>query len=59
MTGGDLLERARVAHLATADRGGRPHVVPIVFVWSDPVLYTPLDRKPKRARDPRALRRAR
>lgn len=31
--------------------------MPIVFVWRDGVLYTPLDRKPKRVSDPRRLRR--
>ncbi len=55
----DLLTRARVAHLATSDQYARPHVVPIVFVWADPHLYTPIDRKPKRSRDWRALRRVR
>lgn len=30
-----------------------------MFVWVEPHLYTPLDRKPKRSEDPRALRRAR
>ncbi len=53
----DLLATARVAYLATASADGRPHVVPIVFVWRDGVLYTPLDLKPKRVLDPRALRR--
>jgi len=48
-----------VAHLATADQYARPHVVPIVFVWSDPHLYTPLDRKPKRDDDWHLLRRVR
>jgi PPOX class probable F420-dependent enzyme len=55
----DLLLTARVAHLATSDQYARPHVVPIVFVWSDHVLYTPLDRKPKRDDDWHALRRVR
>ena len=50
---------ARVAHLATSDQYARPHVVPIVFVWSDDILYTPLDRKPKREDDWHALRRVR
>jgi PPOX class probable F420-dependent enzyme len=48
-----------VAHLATADQYARPHVVPIVFVWLDPYLYTPLDRKPKRDDDWHLLRRVR
>jgi PPOX class probable F420-dependent enzyme len=34
-------------------------VVPIVFVWMNEVLYTPLDRKPKRDDDWHALRRVR
>jgi len=55
----ELLTTARVAHLATSDQYARPHVVPIVFVWSDDVLYTPLDRKPKRDDDWHALRRVR
>jgi len=55
----ELLSSARVAHLATSDQYARPHVVPIVFVWTDDVLYTPLDRKPKRDDDWHALRRAR
>ncbi|HEY9326330.1 MAG TPA: TIGR03668 family PPOX class F420-dependent oxidoreductase [Candidatus Limnocylindria bacterium] len=54
-----LLATARVAHLATSDQYARPHVVPIVFVWRDNVLYTPLDRKPKRDDDWHALRRVR
>jgi PPOX class probable F420-dependent enzyme len=55
----DLLLTARVAHLATSDQYARPHVVPIVFVWSDDILYTPLDRKPKRDDDWHPLRRVR
>jgi PPOX class probable F420-dependent enzyme len=54
-----LLAEARVAHLATSDQYARPHVVPVVFVWQEPVLYTPLDRKPKRDDDWHALRRVR
>jgi PPOX class probable F420-dependent enzyme len=55
----ELLATARVAHLATADQYARPHAVPIVFVWREGVLYTPLDRKPKREDDWHALRRVR
>jgi PPOX class probable F420-dependent enzyme len=55
----DLLQRGRVAHLATADRNGRPHVIPVCFVYGDGVIYTPLDLKPKRSTDPRHLRRVR
>ncbi len=52
-----LLDTARVAHMATSDQYARPHVVPIVFVYEDPHLYTPIDRKPKRVDDWRRLRR--
>jgi PPOX class probable F420-dependent enzyme len=55
----ELLTAGRVAHLATADQYARPNVVPIVFVWREPVLYMPLDRKPKRDDDWHALRRVR
>jgi len=33
--------------------------VPIVFVFDEPRLYTPIDRKPKAVRDWRDLRRVR
>ena len=55
----ELLQRGRVAHLATADREGRPHVIPVCFAFVDGVVYTPLDLKPKRSNDPRHLRRVR
>ena len=55
----DLLTTARVAHLASADQYAVPHVVPIVFAWLPPHLYTPIDAKPKRDPDWRSLRRVR
>jgi PPOX class probable F420-dependent enzyme len=45
---------ARVARLATADRSGRPHVVPIVFAVDGDTVYSAVDHKPKRTT---ALRR--
>ena len=54
-----LLASSRTAHLASADQYARPHVVPIVFVWDEPVLHFALDRKPKRADDWHTLRRVR
>lgn len=42
-----FLQTQRVAHLATLDREGNPHVVPIVFSISKDRLYTPIDEKPK------------
>ncbi len=52
----DLLATARVAHLATAGADGRPHVIPICFVWVPPVLYSAIDGKPKRRATLRRLR---
>ena len=44
-----LIRSARVAHLATADKTGQPHVIPICFVFDDNYFYSPIDEKPKRA----------
>jgi PPOX class probable F420-dependent enzyme len=38
----------RAGRLATVDARGRPHIVPICFVYSDGCLYSVLDAKPKR-----------
>jgi PPOX class probable F420-dependent enzyme len=53
-----FLERQRVAHLATADAHGAPHVVPVCFVLLEATLYVAIDEKPKRG-DGRRLRRLR
>ena len=45
---------AALAHLATADERGRPHLVPFVFVLRGETLYSTVDAKPKRTT---ALRR--
>jgi PPOX class probable F420-dependent enzyme len=45
----DRLRNARVARLATSDAAGRPHVIPVCFVYDGRVFYTAVDRKPKRA----------
>ena len=50
-----LLAEARVARLATADRWGRPHVVPICFAVDGDRLYTAVDHKPKRRPELRRL----
>ena len=39
---------ARSGHLATVDAQGRPHVVPVCFVYDGGVAYIALDAKPKR-----------
>jgi PPOX class probable F420-dependent enzyme len=43
-----FLERSRVAHLATADRSGVPHLVPVCFCVAGETLYITVDEKPKR-----------
>jgi PPOX class probable F420-dependent enzyme len=43
-----FIRAARVAHLATADVNGQPHVIPICFVFDGKHFYSPIDEKPKR-----------
>ena len=52
-----FLAAYRVGHLATADAGGQPHVIPVCFVVIDENAYVTIDDKPKR-RD-RPLKRLR
>lgn len=52
-----FLDRSRVGHLATANRHGAPHVVPVCYVLSGSTLYVTIDEKPKRRDIP--LRRLR
>ena len=42
--------RQRVGHLATADAGGVPHVVPICYALVGDNFYFVVDEKPKRSR---------
>jgi PPOX class probable F420-dependent enzyme len=53
-----FLDAARVAHLATADAAGTPHVVPVCFARVAGQLFVAVDAKPKRG-DPFALKRLR
>ena len=57
-TASRLIRSARIAHLATADASGMPHVIPICFVFDGKNFYSPIDEKPKRAA-PRKLKRLR
>jgi PPOX class probable F420-dependent enzyme len=43
-----FLAQQRIAHLATADRGAVPHVVPVCFAVAGGTLYITIDEKPKR-----------
>jgi len=51
-----FLDAHAVGHLATADRTGTPHVVPLCYARLGDLLYFVADDKPKR-RGPRALKR--
>jgi len=42
------LEVARIARLATVDANGRPHVIPVCFIWDGSCFYSAIDDKPKR-----------
>ena len=52
----DRFASCRVAHLATVDGAGKPHVVPIVFAIDDDTIFFAIDQKPKRTRDLKRLR---
>jgi len=43
----EFLGAGRVGHLATADRAGRPHVVPVCYAVTDSATYITIDGKPK------------
>ncbi len=43
-----FLEASRVGHLATADAGGMPHLIPVCYAVEEANLYITVDQKPKR-----------
>ena len=51
-----FLEGRRVAHLATADAAGVPHVVPVCFALAGDSVYIAIDRKPKSGKPLKRLR---
>jgi PPOX class probable F420-dependent enzyme len=42
-----FIDSCRVAHLATADSDGCPHVVPVCFAYLDGAFWIAIDEKPK------------
>jgi PPOX class probable F420-dependent enzyme len=46
----------RLAHLATADAQGRPHVVPVCFALHAGAIWIAIDEKPKRTHRLKRLR---
>jgi PPOX class probable F420-dependent enzyme len=53
-----MVRSARIAHLATADKTGQPHVIPVCFAFNGKKFFSPIDEKPKRAA-PSKLKRVR
>jgi PPOX class probable F420-dependent enzyme len=51
-----LIERARVARLATVDSESKPHLVPVVFVFDGNCFFIPIDKKRKEVK-PEKLKR--
>ncbi|HEX6441364.1 MAG TPA: TIGR03668 family PPOX class F420-dependent oxidoreductase [Stellaceae bacterium] len=43
-----FLEASRVGRLATADKEGAPHAIPVCFAVIEETLYITIDEKPKR-----------
>jgi PPOX class probable F420-dependent enzyme, Rv0121 family len=43
-----FLDKNRVGRLATADRSGAPHVIPVCYAAAGDTLYVTIDEKPKR-----------
>ena len=43
-----FIETRRVGHLATADAGRAPHLVPVCYALAGEALYITIDEKPKR-----------
>ena len=52
----ELLLESRLAHLATSTKHGKPHVVPICYVYDGTSIYSSIDEKPK-STSPNRLRR--
>ena len=52
-----ILDKARVARLATVDSECKPHLIPVVFVFDIDCYFIPIDETTKRTR-PENLKRA-
>ena len=53
-----VIDKARVARLATVDDKAQPYLVPVVFVFDQGSFFIPLDEKSKKVK-PEKLRRVR
>lgn len=52
-----IIDKARVARLATVDSECKPHLIPVVFVFDNYSYFIPIDEKTKQSR-PEKLKRA-
>ncbi len=52
----EFLIKSRLAHLATSSKDGKPHVVPICYVFDGSSIYSSIDEK-RKSTDPNGLRR--
>jgi PPOX class probable F420-dependent enzyme len=52
----EFVQRQRLAHLATSDADGQPHVLPVCFARVDTCFYIAIDDKPKRSSRLKRLR---
>jgi PPOX class probable F420-dependent enzyme len=53
-----IIDKARVARLATVDSEGKPHLIPVVFAYDEEHYYIPIDEKTKqRPSKPEKLKR--
>ena len=53
-----IINKARVARLATVDSEGKPHLVPVVFAYDGEHYYIPIDKKTKqKPSEPEKLKR--
>jgi PPOX class probable F420-dependent enzyme len=52
-----IIDKARIARLATVDSECKPHLIPVVFVFDNYSYFIPIDEKTKRSR-PEKLKRA-
>jgi nitroimidazol reductase NimA-like FMN-containing flavoprotein (pyridoxamine 5'-phosphate oxidase superfamily) len=41
-----LLHESRIGHMATSTKDGRPHTVPICYVFNGKTIYSSIDEKP-------------
>jgi PPOX class probable F420-dependent enzyme len=51
-----IIDKARVARLATVDSECKPHLTPVVFVYDNDCYFMPIDEKTKRSK-PENLKR--